>query len=169
MKINDLISKRFDRLLVLKDSGKRARDSADHCDVLWLCKCDCGNLTEVRGRSLTSGNTKSCGCLQREIQKYGSIIHGEAHKTRLYEIWKDMRRRCFNPHRKPKYYFDRGIQICKDWLFYANFRQWAHKNGYQDNLTIDRINSDGNYEPSNCQWLTLPEHSRKTRIESSAR
>lgn len=152
-KAGNLQGKRFGRLTALRDSGKRACGC-----VIWACLCDCGNFTEVSSNSLKRGDTRSCGCLKREkMFKHGGT------KTRLYATWKGMKRRCYSPKfRNYKCYGGRGIQVCTEWKNdFIAFRNWALNNGYADNLTIDRIDNNGNYEPSNCQFLTRPENSKK--------
>lgn len=161
-KIINLEDQRFERLTVIKDSGKRYRGE----EVIWLCQCDCGNLTEVRGYYLRSGHTKSCGCLHREISariiKKVSFKHG-GKGTRLYNLWDGIKQRCKNPNAtKYETYGKRGIKICPEWETDFNiFKNWALKNGYKPGLTIDRLDYDGNYEPSNCQWLTRSENVKK--------
>ena len=156
-----LEGQRFGRLIALRDSGRRKNEGC----VEWECKCICGNIVYVKASSLVSGNTKSCGCLQFESVKSLSIKnykHGKKPK-RLYHIWEAMKARCYNPNKpKYKYYGGRGIRICREWVHdFIPFRNWAVANGYQDNLTIDRIDNSGNYEPSNCQWLTRSENTKK--------
>lgn len=164
---SNLEGRRFGRLTVLHDSGDRF-----HADVAWLCLCDCGNLTKVPTGSLRKGWTKSCGCLRRESlakrnvgNKHG-YKHGGKH-TRLYRIWQAMKSRCKHSSMPSyKYYGNKGISVCKDWKeSFVSFRDWAIKNGYNDNLTIDRINYKSNYEPNNCQWLTLSENIAKGNRE----
>lgn len=118
----------------------------------WLCKCDCGNETIVSTDKIISGSTKSCGCLKI---KY-SILN-----KRIFQIWYNMHKRCEkNNQMDSKYYFGKGIKVCQEWDVYENFQSWALENGYADDLTIDRINTKGNYEPSNCRWITLAEQQR---------
>jgi len=168
MRKKDLRGLRFGRLTALRDSGKRK-----HTKVVWVCLCICGNFTEVSSISLISGNTKSCGCLQRDVvRKTGqnNFIHGESERlfqkeTRLHRIWRQMKRRCYNSNSiSYKYYGAKGVGICGEWKnSFVKFRDWAQNNGYRNSLTIDRIDNDGNYEPSNCQWLTASENSKKCR------
>lgn len=95
---------------------------------------------------------------------HGGILDGK--KKRLYRIWEAMKSRCLNPNREAyKHYGGKGVKVCLEWLNYAVFRDWALINGYADGLTIDRINNDGNYEPFNCQWITLSENARKGNLE----
>ena len=157
----DLRGKRFGRLLVLADTGKRAYGK------IWLCGCDCGNSTEVRGGHLVSNRIKSCGCFRRErgcILGKSNITHGGS-STRLYMIWKGLKHRCYNQNATGyKYYGGKDTIVCSEWDDFVSFRDWAYGNGYRDYLTIDRIDSNGNYEPSNCQWITKSENSARQHI-----
>ena len=128
--------------------------------VQWKCRCDCGKEVIVKAYSLTTGQTKSCGCLKKE-QDFINIIKVKHKKcnTRLYNIWRDMKWRCNSPKSKRhKFYYDKGIKVCQEWQEdFMNFYDWAMANGYKDNLTLDRINNNGNYEPKNCRWATITE------------
>lgn len=148
----DLTGQRFGRLTVL---GRvwRLNTTKAH----WLCQCDCGKLHVVRGSSLIKGDTKSCGCLQ------GNVIHG-LRDSRLYETWHHMKQRCFNPNdRFYHHYGGRGIIVCDEWQQFKPFYEWAMENGYSEELTIDRVDVNGNYEPSNCRWVTRKVNSNNRR------
>ena len=158
--MKNLIDQTFGRLVAIYPTNKR-----QNRHVIWLCRCICGNLVEVTSDSLLSKNTQSCGCLHRE-KATGQIKHGDSARrriARLYTIWKGMKQRClYQKYHAYKRYGGRGISICKEWRDnYQAFKIWALGSGYTSNLTIDRIDNDGNYEPSNCQWLTLFENGKK--------
>ena len=155
-KFVDITGQRFGRLTAVERVGL---DKSKH--ALWKCLCDCGNYTIVGSNSLKAGNTKSCGCLNIEtaterIVRY-NFRHGET-GTRLWRIWSGMINRCESPcYDNNMVYRGKGIRVCAAWHTYENFRDWALKNGYRDDLTIDRIDVDGNYTPSNCRWATKVE------------
>ncbi len=152
----DLTGKRYGNLLVISESY------SDGKHLFWNCTCDCGKQTVVCGDSLKRGLTNSCGCINSKAVTKRNTTHGES-RTRLYYIWQGMIYRCGNPNAIGfEHWGGKGISVCTEWRnSYENFRDWAMSNGYSDNLEIDRINPNGNYEPKNCQWITKSENVRK--------
>ena len=133
-----------------------------------IYKCGfCGNEFKANTYDINRGNTRSCGCYQKRRTSKSNKIHGLC-SARLYTIWSKLKDRVLNP--KDKQYNDyggRGITICEEWLDIQNFYDWAMKNEYSDELSIDRIDNDGNYCPNNCRWTTPTIQSRNRRIRKN--
>jgi len=162
----DMIGQRFGRLTVTKRAENDGRGEAR-----WYCVCDCGKETVVLGSHLRKGRVVSCGCLRREVaavrghvsRTKGNTKHG-GKRTRLYQIWSNMKTRCLNPNNRAyKWYGALGVSICADWMDFAVFRDWAISSGYRDDLTIERKNPFGNYEPSNCEWIPRRDQRKNQR------
>lgn len=162
----DLTGCRFGRLVV------QCRTPKSECksnEIWFTCRCDCGSVINVRGRHLRYGKVKSCGCLEKENRErlcQDRITHGES-KTRLYRTWNGMNERCNNPNNS-RYasYGGRGITVCDEWKKYESFRDWSVNNGYEDGLSIDRIDNDKGYCPENCRWITLTQQANNKRTNT---
>ena len=154
-----LIGRQFGRFTVLSTYRESGR-------IFCLCLCDCGTKKTVRKDHLLSGKTISCGCYQKENASKSSIKHGMKN-TRLYQCWRNMKSRCYNPNSTEFYlYGGRGIVVCEEWHSFEPFYEWAMTNGYRIDLTIDLIDNNGNYEPGHCRWSTPQEQAlnRSTKV-----
>lgn len=161
-KLKDLTGQKFGRLLVLS----RAESPNPKYGAYWLCKCDCGSITIVRANCLKN-STYSCGCLktEKDIQKgQKRKTHGMSQK-RIYKIWTDIKTRCYNKNNKEyKWYGERNIKMCNEWKNdFRVFYDWAIQNGYTEELSIDRIEVNGDYEPNNCRWADKLTQANNTR------
>lgn len=152
----DLTGQRFGLLSVINraENGKGGV-------TRWHCLCDCGRETTTSAAHLRSGHSRSCGCLGLKHATEAKIKHGDTGKS-LYVVFHAMHNRCEKPNVKEfKWYGAKGVKVCDDWSEYTKFRDWAYENGYKEGLSIDRIDPDGNYEPTNCRWITRSENSRR--------
>lgn len=164
---NSYIGKRFGRLLIVKRADDAVNPNGKRV-IRYNCKCDCGNEKIIRKCHLASGKIISCGCFHKEQLGNMRRTHGFSHKERLYGVWLNIKDRCYNSNNNHyNSYGGRGITMCEEWLNdYLAFRNWCIDNGYveeirnsgRNNITIDRIDVNGNYEPSNCRFLTNKEN-----------
>lgn len=163
-KITDMIGNSYYKLQVYERCSHNSNNV--------IVKCECGNTKSTNAYGILKGRTKSCGCLtsQRVIERNkNSSTHGlsRGDNKKLYDIYKQMIRRCHNEKSKDyKHYGERGITVCEEWINDIHkFVEWSNNNGYQDGLSIDRINTDGNYDSNNCRWITLSENIGKRNTE----
>jgi len=154
----DLTGRIFTRLTVLSEAGRN-----NHKQVMWLCECSCGNKATIRGGSLKSGGTKSCGCLHKEAMVDLLTTHG-LREHPLYMVWGGMKTRCYNENfHQYSDYGGRGITVCDRWR--DSFEDFYNDmvGHYKKDLQLDRVNNDGNYEPSNVRWVTHQQNGMNRR------
>lgn len=150
----DLSGKRFGRIVAIEYAGQKGRRR-----TIWKCKCDCENIVYIDASHLKSGHTTSCGCKSKEIIRFVNYKNGLSN-SRLGRAYRNMLNRCYRPNNYEYHlYGGRGIRVCDEWTNkdtgFVEFCNWAIANGYSNNLTLDRVNINGNYEPSNCRWVDI--------------
>ena len=154
----DLTGQRFGRLVVLEEAPKKNNK------IVWYCKCNCGNEKIISSNNLRSGTTKSCGCLNIEKAKERQTKHGKRN-TLTYKIWDGMIQRCYNKNNTEYFrYGGRGIKVCERWWDFENFYEDMDKH-WQKGLTLERIDNDDDYKPSNCKWASRQEQAYNTRAK----
>lgn len=152
----DIVGKKFGKLTVLDDYISISNGTK------WKCMCECGREVYVYRGKLTSGYTKSCGCIVKTL--------GGLSDHKLYSVWANMKDRCYNSSNHAfHHYGGKGIKVCDEWSNFIVFYNWSMENGYEDGLTIDRINSNSDYSPNNCEWITKSENTARANHNSHKR
>ena len=152
MRVIDITGNKYNKWTVIERAENDKNGGAR-----WLCRCECGNEKIVQASHLKNGASQSCGCLNKERSRQAHTKHSMSNE-RLYRTYKHMMNRCNNANVDGyELYGGRGISVCDEWQEFIPFKEWALNNGYNDNLTLDRIDCNGNYEPANCRWITIKE------------
>jgi hypothetical protein len=155
-RVKNLTGVRFEKLVVLRFLG------VEKTHAVWWCKCDCGTEKKIKAKHLVAGATKSCGCFARDFTIKRSIIHGHTVDSKIsptYQSWRSMIARCKYEHTNDyKNYGGRGITVCDQWIVFENFLN--DMGDRPKNYCLDRIDFNGNYEPSNCRWVSTKESAR---------
>lgn len=151
------VGKEYGRLVVIKEVEQKKNKRR------FLCKCACGKIKPYFLIKLTTGRTKSCGCLAKEVLLANNTTHGLSYHP-LYNVWNSMRQRCSNKNAHAYCrYGGRDITVCLKWQNFKRFYDWAVSNGYQKGLTIERVENSGNYNSDNCTWIPLEQQARNRR------
>lgn len=160
--MENLVGQKFNMLLVVEPVKLKCGRNG------YKCLCDCGNYTELRPDVIMKGSVKSCGCLRLKKIHECMRTHGEAggaiegKRTGLYRRWANIKSRCYNEKvRSYKDYGAKGVKLCDEWHDFKVFAEWAYSHGYREDLVIDRIDSNGDYCPENCRWITAAENSKR--------
>ena len=165
-----MTGQRFGRWIVVSQANDYIEPKTGQHRSRWNCKCDCENVRDVLANDLIRGKSKSCGCYKRQISRECHTKHGLC-RERVYKVYSGMITRCYNQNEKSyKYYGGRGITVCDEWKNdFKKFHDWAMANGYQDDLTIERIDVNGDYCPENCTWIPFSEQNRNKNDKTNGK